>query len=879
MQKDVYLQFWGKARRALAGWAPWHPLAYHSLDVAAVAEALLVQGICRVPSPWNAKAYQKAIIVLLAFHDIGKFSRTFQAKSLENWPEILGANDGCPPDPGHGVTGALMLSGKLGDRVRHGLFEPSWPSSARNRIIGAIAGHHGRPVTSAGNGKLAENVACNACVCAARGFFDDVISLLEPRPLPSFTHDDDLSPALEWWLAGFTTLADWIGSSEKFPYEAPTYDLATYWQKVARPRATGAVAEFGLAHRPANPNLTLGQLIPASQVPQPSPLQVAITTLDIGTAGAVVVLIEDQTGSGKTEAALLLANRLMVQDRAAGVFVALPTMATANAMYERLAAAYQTLFASDTIPSLILTHGRSRDHAGFLATIRDAGANAGTDSSAYPDSASAQCAAWLAEDRRRAFLADIGVGTIDQALLAILPARHAALRLQCLHRRILIIDEAHAYDPYMTEELCRLLTFHVALGGSAVILSATLPTATRSKLARACATGFGTKLAAPVSLDYPLITVLRANGVTEQPCGSRADRAFTLPVKRIGDMDEAIAHIIAAANEGGAIAWVRNSVADAVAAHVALLAVGIPAILFHARFAMGDRLAIEGNVLARFGKNSTRRAGVVVATQVIEQSLDLDFDLMVSDLAPIDLLIQRAGRVWRHKRTDRPLPAAQFLVLSPEPEAQPGADWLGTALRRTGTVYPDHALLWRSAKLLFAAGAIVAPGGIRQLVEAAYAADAEVPQELAASANRAEGKGRAGESLAGQSMLNWKKGYVMESGWADDNIVRTRIGENSRIFRMARWDGGCLRPWCEDNTPSRAWALSEIPVPQRMADSVTSDGPWQSVLAAVKAGWTEWEQEIPVLVLTADRGSWAGQALRGGTPVTLHYDSQIGLRS
>ena len=150
-------------------------------------------------------------------------------------------------------------------------------------------------------------------------------------------------------------------------------------------------------------------------------------------------------------------------------------MATANAMYERLATIYQKLFAEGGLPSLVLAHGKRKLHPGFSSSIlEDGDAETPTDDG-YEEGASATCAAWIADDRRKAFLAHVGVGTVDQAVLGVLPSRYQSLRLWGLSDRVLIIDEVHAYDAYMTREIETLLEFHAALGGSAILLSATFP--------------------------------------------------------------------------------------------------------------------------------------------------------------------------------------------------------------------------------------------------------------------------------------------------------------------------------------------------------------------------------------------------------------------
>jgi CRISPR-associated endonuclease/helicase Cas3 len=184
-------------------------------------------------------------------------------------------------------------------------------------------------------------------------------------------------------------------------------------------------------------------------------------------------------------------------------------------------------------------------------------------------------------------------------------------------------------------------------------------------------------------------------------------------VERVTSMNAAVEAITIAAAAGAAVAWIRNTVDDAIEAAELLRARGLNPLLFHARFAMGDRLTVEQEVLRLFGPYSTaseRTGRVLVATQVVEQSLDLDFDLLVSDLAPADLIIQRAGRLWRHPwRGARPVPGPRLLLLSPEPVADPPTDWLGDA--RTRYVYDNPAILWRSARALLSAGRIISPDG------------------------------------------------------------------------------------------------------------------------------------------------------------------------
>jgi CRISPR-associated endonuclease/helicase Cas3 len=731
----------------------------------------------------------------------------------------------------------------------------------RDQVLRAICGHHGRPPQES-----VFRQDCGVCQDVAATFVADLQMILEPTPLP----DLDLS-ALSWWLAGLTVLADWIGSNEAwFPYEPTSEGLPDYWP-VAQSRAAAANAAAGVLPIMPSDKLTAPDLLPLGAAA--SPLQHAILTLDLGpTDAATLVIVEDQTGSGKTEAALLLAHRLMAEKSARGLFIALPTMATANALYERLDLLYRKLFeAGPTAPSLVLAHGRQKLHDRFMASIAEISAGSPSDD-VSDETASAQCAGWIAADRRRAFFADCGVGTIDQALHAVLPTRHAPLRLLGLRERVLIIDEAHAYDTYMQEELFRLVEFQRRLGGHVIVLSATLPNETRQKLTRASGVS-----AACTNSSYPLVTVAAADMLVEAPSVANPRLRREIEIIRLPDASAALAVIERAAALGGAVGWIRNTVDDAIAACTLLGDAGVDTILFHARFAMGDRQRLEANVQSRVGKASDgeQRRVVIVSTQVMEQSLDIDFDLLISDLAPVDLLLQRAGRLWRHERRDRLVASPQFYIISPDPVAEPPANWLH-AMPGTCAVYRHPALLWRSARVIFAKPELSLPADVRKLVESVYAPCAEIPAHLQEKSDAAEGAQKSAASVAWMNLLKWDLGYSSSNGaWESDVKTPTRLSEPSRIFRLAvkREDG--LRPWFEDAKIERAWALSEISLQLRFVQ----DAPAAPDLLSLRASWPKFDQDVPVLVLRFVEGNWITEGLdKSGKPISLRYRSETGLQ-
>lgn len=583
-----------------------HPAMYHMLDVAAVSEVLL-----------KDHPRRHLFCLLIALHDLGKIGNVFRSMLM----------DGTPQDRRHWeVTEAwlsdpsiqALLLERLGGR---GL--------ALNPLIAAVAGHHGRPpdadpmrdfrrmTTRAGED--ARNDA-TAFVQACLDFWPDArLEGLRQREAKTLT----------WFLAGVTTVSDWIGSNPLWFPPVPAGRSLSEHLGISRKIASEAVRQAGLSP----PDPAGGALFDFSL----RPMQQATMDIDLP-EGPVLAIIEDETGAGKTEAAFILLQRLLAAGKAKGAYFALPTMATADAMFRRAAQIIRGLFVQQ--PSLTLAHGRAALSEDFKEVRNTA-----------PGSDAPVCGDWLVEDRRRALLADIGIGTIDQALQAILPTRFATLRNWGLSRKILIVDEAHELgDPYMAHELEVLLRLHAMQGGSAILLTATLPLDLRARFSKAFANGAGTEFLPDDDPAYPSLSIVGGAAIRAYPTSK--DGKGDVAVSRLCNVDTAVDLLVEKAGSGAACVWVRNAVDDAIAAVKLLRSKGIEADLLHARYTLFDRKRIEATIMRRFGREGTDRAGrVLVGTQVLESSLDLDFDVMVSDLAPMASLVQRAGRLWRHMDT------------------------------------------------------------------------------------------------------------------------------------------------------------------------------------------------------------------------------------
>ena len=896
------LRFWGKAQPDNPDRGPrWHPLAYHSLDVAAVGGVLLATergfGECFSRLLGLPREKSDALVrYLIALHDIGKFARKFQAKAPQHYPDCF---DDDPADIAahydHGA-GGLRLFDAAPEAFR-------LPASTRDRtwrpLISAVTGHHGAPPDPPDRDSMTTLRGSDfgpAGVEAAREFVRQAQDVLEP-PEDVAAVDSRHARRASFAVAGLAVLADWIGSNQEwFPYEEPVRSLESYW-RVAQERARHAVSAAGVLPVAAGDHLDYGDLI--GREATPSPMQAWAREVELP-AGPTLFMIEDETGSGKTEAALMLAHRLIASGAADGLYVALPTMATANAMFDRLAAAYLRLFAADSGPSIALAHGARDLHEGFRAAMSRGGRDersyselAGSDE-ASETTASAACAAWISDDRRRAFLADAGAGTVDQALLSVLPSRHQSLRLLGLMRRVLVLDEVHAYDAYMQREIERLLEFQAGLGGSAILLSATLPRFIRERLTDAFSRGLGVERESDsLGMDYPMATICAANVFSSAMVQGRPERARRLPVRFLRTLQEALDEVEGAARDGKAVLCIRNTVDDALDAHAELKARGLDPMVFHARFALVDRLDRERRIVKTFGSRSVpddRRGKVLIATQVVEQSLDLDFDVLVTDLAPVDLLIQRAGRLWRHDRRDRE-GRPELLVVAPEPVDDADEQWFGRLFPRAKYVYPDHARLWLTARTLQDAGAIDSPGGLRALVEAVYGDDSEtaIPDGLLASRMEAEGKAGADQGIATYNVLDFAKGYIRDGGaWDSDVRTPTRLDDSPQVtLRLARVVDGRIEPYARDAAPDepwRAWRLSEVNVSARRVGGEAIPPELDEAARSVKAVWTRFDSDKLLVVVgqadTAGR-TRVGMALSANdadpTPVQISYHQGRGL--
>jgi CRISPR-associated endonuclease/helicase Cas3 len=783
-----------------------HPAVYHMLDVAAVAEQFL--------APADVSPAQKqALVLLTALHDLGKISADFRAMlrgernaSFKHWEvsdQLL-------------VTNIDLLATHLGVDD-----ESLFP------LLSATAGHHGRPPNLSHNDKKrALNAVGPDARADARAVIMEFVRLWPEARLNDVTEDD--AQALSWWLPGLVAVADWVGSNTLW-FEAcgPDLELQEYLT-AARAKAANAVRAVGL-----------GGVVPSAATLFDfalRPMQAACAAIPLPD-GPMLAVIEDETGAGKTEAALILAQRMMLVGKGRGLFFALPTMATADAMFSRATKALGKLFT--TKPSLTLAHGRAGLSVAFQDLL-EGNPNAPEDIG---------CTEWLAESRRRALLADIGVGTVDQALLSVLPVKWQTLRHFGLSSKILIVDEVHELgEPYIDVALTQLLRMHRKAGGSAILLTATLPMAQRRRLMAVY------DAAAAEDPAYPALTL--SNGAARRDLPQATGARGAVQVQRLASTDAAVEVLVQAAGQGAACVWVRNAVDDAIAAVGLLQVRGVNARLLHARFALGDRKRIEAQLMGCLGKDGQGRAGqVFVCTQVFESSLDADVDVMVSDLAPMAALVQRAGRLWRHMdlrpQAGRPVPEPVLYVVSPDPADVPHGRWLNRVLESGAHVYGSH-LQWRTADHLFRVGQIVAPSGLRGLIEAVHGEGAaEVPAALEWAEIEGDGKAHAAAALGWQSVVALEDGYAMGGQALDDTEYPTRLGQPQKVLVLARRGAMGLEPLFDG---AEGWALSEVTASAARLSGLHLPDQSSPEIAAAAAHWPAWKRKQTTVCILGEGG-------------------------
>lgn len=631
-------------------------------------------------------------------------------------------------------------------------------------------------------------------------------------------------------LAGAIVVADWLASDQRrFPFDdsqtsQERADAAVSgWELPAPWRATTSPDDL--------PDLFASRFAAiARQGIRPVQAAAAAAAAELSRPGLLV--IEASTGEGKTEGALLAAEVLAARFGLGGVMFALPTQATSDGLFPRFHAWVRTL--GMPVTSIFLAHGKANLNEDYRRLGRH-GHIAGVGDPTEDETTRALVTSWL-RGRRRGVLANFVVGTIDQVLFAALSAKFVQLRQLAMTGKVVVIDEVHAADNFMRVFLRRALTWFAAQGTPVVLLSATLPPDIRAELVGAYAAGLGMAMPAiEPSLAYPRLTVLdesvRVIDVVATP-GRETN-------VRIEFSDDWFERVCQSVDSGGCVAVVHNTVARAQDSYDALLdRLGAERVmLVHSRFLSVARMAREHLLRDLLGPPGRPEAPdrphgfVVVGTQVLEQSLDIDVDIMVTDLAPIDLVLQRAGRVHRHRRPVEARPPSlrnpTVLVTGMTPAADGPPDFD----RGSRSIYGEAALLRSAAVLapLFAGTPLRFPDDLPRLVAAGYDRSAPVPpgwEERWEAGCRAQAKQLSAQEEDAKTFLlpgpgeqetmvglTDRRGDEPDDDGSAASRARVRDTDDTLEVVVIRRDGGVLRPMPEAGLPPGTVLPTELDCP------------------------------------------------------------------
>ena len=676
-------------------------------------------------------------------HDVGKAASHFAFKAyLVGMPsladDMVGRGLSMPtviahPHP-HGVIGQAHILDW--SQRRHGA---KWLKA--QRLAGIAGGHHGRNPTP--QDLRDAQVVLSSEADAWRDVRDEILDRMSARTgadayLPAW-FATDIPVTVQVLTTALVIMADWIASDERlFPYT----DHGATRQRVDRAlRHLSLPRAWHLEPPPDDVSAQFGGRFPDLAGASPNAMQAAVVAAAREMREPGLLVIEAPMGMGKTEAAMLAAEILSWRFGMGGVFIGLPTMATSNPMFTRI---HKWLgeVASAGPTSITLAHskaGLNDDYQGLMpwARARSVFDDEGSDNQQTAlKEAAVLVHSWFL-GRKRGILAQHVVGTIDQSLFAALKAKHVVLRHLGLASKVVIIDEVHAADDYMRVYLKRVLEWLGAYGTPVVLMSATLPPAQRQDLVNAYLEGRGrAQVDLAASPDaYPLVTVA-AESVRQVPVPVEAVPTQVDIVLHDDDVNSLVETVRGLVTGGGCVGVIRNTVARAQEAFAALeAALDCEVVLLHSRFLAPHRAARERDLVERLGRDGKRRPEklVVVGTQVLEQSLDIDFDALVSDLAPVDLVLQRIGRLHRHDRV-RPAgleKATCYLTGVEDWSAAPPSFPSGSC-----HVYGQDALL-RASAVFRDQRVIRLPEAIPALVARAYLPRADVPDAWAAAAREA----------------------------------------------------------------------------------------------------------------------------------------------
>jgi len=744
----------------------------HCLNVGCVAEALLT-----LLPPQLQMLIPPGAATLAALHDIGKVSPGFQQK-CDHWQPSFKreARESC-----HQRISQIFLESVNNGRLR--------------RWAEALGAHHGRVqgYDAPGDlgGKAWEQARQDLLAALLKAGF---------KPLPQ---EDALGEAPEWLLAGLITLADWLGSDEN---NFSPKDLGPLDKAIQREKADEIVKRLELAGARPVADMSFEQVFAGRlNGESPRPLQREIIAAPQPVPG--VYIIEDVMGSGKTEAALWLAYRLMATGQARGLYFGLPTRVTSDRIHRRVREYLAKVYPHGVEPPLV--HGQAwlKEMPSVPPAWKDSGGTPDEDETPQKQVEAAR--KWFASSRC-GLLAPFAVGTVDQALLGVVAAKWFFLRQFALAGKVVVLDEVHSYDLYTGTLIQHLVKRLCELQATPVILSATLTAKQRADL-------LGEAVPTDAAdVPYPAITVKTSGSPSVllpvvAHTSTKTIQVSPIVVPDFDDVTIVVSQAARLADEGQNVVWIRNTVRHAQESYRMLnserQSEAFELGLLHSRFPAFQRASYpqltleelkkhhlhEERWLWMLGKPESLRADVrpkgcvLVATQVVEQSVDIDADVLITDFAPTDMLLQRLGRLHRHDRGNRGQPTAYLVV--PQAVAENSralsANEIKKSLGSVGRVYAPYVLVrtWKEWQSL---PDISLPTGIRRLLDKTYSDSTDDPadwqelyDEIKAQRDRLEKLALSAMSVQGQPLA------------PDHEGLGTRFSNQRQILLLlVRWVSG-----------------------------------------------------------------------------------------
>jgi CRISPR-associated endonuclease/helicase Cas3 len=610
-------------------------------------------------------------MAVAATHDVGKVSPGFQLKYFrqsvrERLPEL-----GAHPLENYATRHAVISEAAVNAHL---------DSEARGTRLGAVVGaHHGRRDEP---GRDDHGVYGGAAWAAER---QALLARLEER-FGRLVESQELDAHV---LAGFVCVADWIGSDERF---FPAAGLGPSVDRVALARQ--AVSECGWQPPRLVADLTFEQVFGFA----PRPLQRDF--LD-AVDGPGLYVLEAPMGSGKTEAALYAAYRLISRGANCGLYFALPTRLTSDKIHERVRAFLSRIAEGEV--GVRLAHGDA-----WLRAFQSGGGELAPGQE------------WF-RPAKRALLMPFAVGTVDQALLSVLKVKHFFVRCFGLAGKVVVLDEVHSYDMYTGSLLDLLVRRLLEMNCTVIVLSATLTRDRRNRLL--------SEPGNPTSPDaYPCLAYESSRRAGLRSLESPASTEVSVSLRDAAP-GEVAAIAVERAGAGQCVLCIANTVAQAQRWYgevkAAMTEKSFPVGLLHSKFPGWRRAELEASWTAALGPDGPRPAGcVLVATQVVEQSVDLDADFMISELAPSDMLLQRLGRLWRHARPARPCEQPELLIVARNLDEVECYDELLEALGRPNAKVYAAYVLWRTFQTWKGIDRLRLPDDIRRLLERTYSDEA-----------------------------------------------------------------------------------------------------------------------------------------------------------